>query len=142
MNLEDYDQQEERSWNRLHEKRGKFHEVPAHHKAGPYLDAYLARVLIAADRKGPLFRPIGGKTGQPTIGGRPLYRRPHPDVNTASIIDEGRPFFSTPGLTRQPSPWQHTVDSAEDTFPEQCVGTLSNRERVFDALAQSGSRPN
>ena len=30
-----------RWWLRLHEKGGKFHEVPAHHKAEDYLDAYI-----------------------------------------------------------------------------------------------------
>lgn len=42
MNVEDYYQQGKRSWIRLHEKGGKFHEVPAHHNAETYLDAYLA----------------------------------------------------------------------------------------------------
>ena len=42
MNVEDYYRQGKRWWLRLHEKGGKFHEVPAHHKADAYLDAYPA----------------------------------------------------------------------------------------------------
>lgn len=33
MNVEDYYPQGRRMWFRLHEKGGKHHEVPAHHKA-------------------------------------------------------------------------------------------------------------
>ena len=41
MNVEDYYRQGKRWWLRLHEKGGKFHQVPAHHNAEEYLDAYL-----------------------------------------------------------------------------------------------------
>lgn len=63
MNVEDYYQQGKRCWFRLHEKGGKFHEVPAHHSAEEYLDAYLTAAGIADDRKGPLFRSAVGKSG-------------------------------------------------------------------------------
>jgi integrase/recombinase XerD len=55
MNVEDYYQQGKRSWIRLHEKGGKFHEVPAHHNAEAYLDTYIATAGIGNDRKGPVF---------------------------------------------------------------------------------------
>ncbi len=41
ITVQDYYPQGKRSWIRLHEKGGKFHEVPCHHKAEEYLDAYL-----------------------------------------------------------------------------------------------------
>lgn len=59
MNVEDYCQQGKRSWFRLHEKGGKFHEVPVHHNAEAYLDEYVARAGIAEQRKAPLFRSAG-----------------------------------------------------------------------------------
>jgi integrase/recombinase XerD len=62
MNVEDYYQQGKRSWFRLHEKGGKFHEVPAHHSAEEYLDAYFVVAGIADDRKGPLFRSGAGRS--------------------------------------------------------------------------------
>ncbi len=62
MNVEDYYQQGKRSWFRLHEKGGKFHEVPSHHAAEEYLDAYIAAAGIEDDGKGPLFRSATGKT--------------------------------------------------------------------------------
>lgn len=73
MKGEDYYQNGKRWWLRLHEKGGKFHEVPAHHKAESYLDAYLEAAGIAQDRKGPLFRSAKGKTGALTR--EPLNRR-------------------------------------------------------------------
>lgn len=63
MNVEDYYQQGKRSWFRLHEKGGKFHEVPAHHNAELYLDEYLAAAGIAGQRKSSLFRSAAGKSG-------------------------------------------------------------------------------
>jgi integrase/recombinase XerD len=63
MDVEDYYQQGKRSWFRLHEKGGKFHEVPAHHNAESYLDEYIVAASIGSDRKGPLFRSAAGKTG-------------------------------------------------------------------------------
>ena len=58
MNVEDYYQQGKRFWFRLHEKGGKRHEVPAHHKAEEYLDAYMAAAGIAGQRGTPLFRSL------------------------------------------------------------------------------------
>ncbi len=58
MNVEDYFKQGKRWWFRLHEKGGKRHEVPAHHNAEAYLDAYMQAAGLAGDAKGPLFRTI------------------------------------------------------------------------------------
>lgn len=62
MKVEDYYQTGKRCWLRLHEKGGKFHEVPAHHNAEAYLDEYIAAAGIAGDKKEPLFRTAAGKT--------------------------------------------------------------------------------
>jgi len=53
--MEDYFQEGKRWWFRLHEKGGKRHEVPAHHNAEAYVDAYLAAAQVADDRKGRSF---------------------------------------------------------------------------------------
>ena len=58
MNAEDYYQQGKRWWLRLHEKGGKFHEVPAHHKAEEYLDAYLEVAGIGDQKGAPLWRSM------------------------------------------------------------------------------------
>lgn len=57
MNRGDYRVQGKKATFRLHEKGGKFNEVPAHHKAEQYLDEYLAVArLITASKDSPLFR--------------------------------------------------------------------------------------
>ena len=58
MNVEDYYRQGKRWWLRLHEKGGKFHEVPAHHNAEEYLDAYLDAAGIGNRKGAPLWRSM------------------------------------------------------------------------------------
>jgi len=58
MKVEDYSQNGKRWWFRLHEKGGKWHEVPAHRKAEAYMDAYLDAGGLWKDKKGPLFRSV------------------------------------------------------------------------------------
>jgi site-specific recombinase XerD len=61
MRIEDYYAQGKRWWFRLHEKGGKRHEVPAHHLAEMYVDAYLDKAGLRDDRKGWLFRAVNRK---------------------------------------------------------------------------------
>jgi len=72
MNVEDYCQRGKRWWLRLHEKGGKYHEVPVHHKAEEYLDAYLEAAGIAGRKDEPLFRSIDARR---RLTGRPLVPR-------------------------------------------------------------------
>jgi site-specific recombinase XerD len=58
MRVEDYYQNGKRWRFRLHEKGGKRHEVPAHHNAEAYMDAYLTAAGIADQKKEPLFRSV------------------------------------------------------------------------------------
>ena len=69
MTVHDYYPQGKRSWIRLHEKGGKFHEVPCHHKPEKYLDAYLDAAGIREQGKFPLFRSTRGRTAQLTEKG-------------------------------------------------------------------------
>jgi integrase len=66
MRVEDFYTQGRRGWVRLYEKGGQRHEMPAHHNLDNYLEEYIAAAGIAAERKGPLFRTMRGKTGQLT----------------------------------------------------------------------------
>ncbi len=61
MNVGDYYPDGKRWWFRLHEKGGKRHQVPAHHNAEAYLDAYLSATGIAGGRKTPLFRTLDAR---------------------------------------------------------------------------------
>jgi site-specific recombinase XerD len=72
MSVKDYYQQGKRWWIRLHEKGGKEHELPAHHTAEEFLDAYLAAAGLAGHDDAPLF-PSVDRYRQLTR--RPLYAR-------------------------------------------------------------------
>jgi site-specific recombinase XerD len=61
MRVDDYYENGKRSWVRLHEKGGKRHEVPCHHNAEAYLDAYLDAAGIREEKKSPLFRSVDAK---------------------------------------------------------------------------------
>ncbi len=61
MRIEDYFENGRRGWIRLHEKGGKRHEVPAHHNAEAYLDAYLVAASIRNEKKSPLFRSFDNR---------------------------------------------------------------------------------
>lgn len=65
MDADDYLQRGKRCWFRLREKGGKHHEVPAHHTAVEYVDAYLE--AAPAGKATPLFRTVdraGGLTAR------------------------------------------------------------------------------
>jgi site-specific recombinase XerD len=58
MNVGDFYPSGTRWMIRLHEKGGKFHEVPAHHRAAEFVHAYIAAAGIGDDRRGPLLRAL------------------------------------------------------------------------------------
>ena len=73
MRRQDYFRQGTRGWLRLHEKGGKRHDVPAHHRAEEALEAYLAAAGgVDDDAKAPLFQSVDRTGG---LSGRPLGRR-------------------------------------------------------------------
>lgn len=79
MKIEDVYMQNRRLWLRLHEKRGKRHEMPCHHNLETYLHAYIDHCGLVDDFEGPLFRTIGRDTKQ-------LSRNPLPQANAHAMI--------------------------------------------------------
>ena len=72
MTIEDYYYQNGKHWwFRLHEKGGKHHEVPAHHRAEAHMDAYLDAGGLWKDKKGPLFRSADRHR---ELTARPMHR--------------------------------------------------------------------
>ena len=72
MRVEDDFANGKRWWVRLHEKGGKRHEMPAHHKLEAFLDEYLKAAGIVEEGRSPLFRAAVGRTG--ALGLRPMNR--------------------------------------------------------------------
>ncbi|MBF0383704.1 MAG: tyrosine-type recombinase/integrase [Magnetococcales bacterium] len=72
MRIQDYFTQGRNAWFILHEKGGKYHKVPAHHKAVDFLEDYLTSADIWNEKRShPLFRSFGGRGRE--ISERPLY---------------------------------------------------------------------
>ena len=71
MRRRDYFLQGMRGWLRLHEKGGKRHDVPAHHRAEAAVDAYLVAGGVE-DAQAPLFQSVDRSR---RLSGRSLTRR-------------------------------------------------------------------
>ena len=72
MRRQDYFGQGSRGWLRLHEKGGKRHDVPAHHRAAAALDAYVEGAGLQ-EPKAALFQTMDSAARRLT--GRALERR-------------------------------------------------------------------
>ena len=72
MRRQDYFEQGSRGWLRLHEKGGKRHDVPAHHRAAEDLGEYLEACGLEEPREA-LFQSVD-RAGE-RLTGRPLTRR-------------------------------------------------------------------
>ncbi|MBL8216785.1 MAG: tyrosine-type recombinase/integrase [Bryobacterales bacterium] len=69
MKVEDCFVQDRRLWVRLHEKGGKYHEMPCHHNLEQYLHEYVDAARIREEKTSPLFRTFIGRTQQITGNG-------------------------------------------------------------------------
>jgi integrase len=78
MKVSVYFVQGRQRWVRLHEKGGKEHDVPCHHRLDECLHNYIEAAGIADDADGYLFRTARRKTGQLTTNfPLPAGRSPH-----------------------------------------------------------------
>lgn len=136
MRVEDYYSNGKRWWFRLHEKGGKRHEVPAHHKAEEYLDAYLEAAGIAGDKKSALFRTIG-RDRTPTTNRmhrsdvlRMIYRRAQAaglDVHTCCHT------FRATGITAYLENGG-TIEKAQQIAAHESPRTTKLYDRTHDEL--------
>jgi integrase/recombinase XerD len=62
MRVSDFFRAKKRYWIRLHEKGGKFHEVPLHDEAKQNLLQYIAAARIGEQKKARLFRTFSGQS--------------------------------------------------------------------------------
>ncbi|MDH7641150.1 tyrosine-type recombinase/integrase [Sphingomonas oryzagri] len=103
MLVEDTFVQGRRLWLRLHEKGGKIHEMPCHHRLEEYLVAYMEGCDLIDTPKAPLFQSIGRGTGRLSGHGlaqqdvHAMVRRRAKAVNIRTPI--GNHTFRATGLT-------------------------------------------
>jgi integrase/recombinase XerD len=117
MRVEDYYQSGKRWWVRLHEKGGKRHEVPAHHNAEAYLDAYLDRAGIRDEKTGPLFRSVDNR--------RALTLQPMTRVDVFRMIKRRAATASLPSST-----CCHTFRATGITAYLENGGTIENAQAI------------
>jgi site-specific recombinase XerD len=138
MQVEDYYQNGKRWWIRLHEKGGKFHEVPVHHTAEEYLDAYLHAAGIANDAKGPLFRSAAGRTGKLTE--RPLRRNNALDMVKRRVLAAGlsrrvcNHTFRATGITAYLKAGG-TIEKAQQIAAHESPKTTKLYDRTIDQIS-------
>lgn len=136
MRVEDFYVEGRRAWFRLHEKGGRLHCVPAHHKAADHVEAYIDAAGIAADRKGPLFRAIGA--------GEELRRKPPDPSNVLGMIKKravsvGLPrticchTFRATGITAYLANGG-TIENAQAIAAHECLTTTKLYDRTGDAI--------
>ena len=136
MQVEDYYVEGRRAWFRLHEKGGRLHSVPAHHKAADHVDAYVEAAGIARDKKGPLFRSIGiNKALKP----RPMHPTNVLDMIKARAVKAGLPdttcchTFRATGITAYLSNGG-TIENAQAIAAHESLTSTKLYDRTSDAI--------
>ena len=67
LRVEDYYERKGERWLRLHEKRGKIHEVPVHSKAREAVDEWLLASGLGSNPSAPLFPAFGKNKKTPEL---------------------------------------------------------------------------
>jgi site-specific recombinase XerD len=137
MRVSDYYANGKRYWIRLHEKGGKFHEVPVHHNAESYLDEYLKAAGIADEKNSPLFRTTQGRTRHLTKNSmsrfdayRMIRRRAEEAGITAAI---GCHTFRATGITAYLENGG-TIEHAQAIAAHESPRTTKLYDRTSDAI--------
>ena len=138
MDVKDYYPQGKRWWFRLHEKNGKLHEMPAHHKAEEYMDAYLDATKLWDAKNWPLFRTAAGKTGALTatrMNRTDVYRMIQRRARDAGIETKiGCHSFRATGITNY---LEHdgTLEKAQAMANHESARTTKLYDRRDDKLS-------
>lgn len=141
MRVEDYGESGRRSMFRLHEKGGKYHEVPAHHNAEAYVDAYLAEATpdgaTAAERRRlPLFRSVDR---QRQLTSRPMSRTDVLQMIKRRVRQAGLPLstcchtFRATGITAYLENGG-TIEKAQQIANHESPRTTKLYDRTNDQL--------
>jgi integrase/recombinase XerD len=138
MKVRDYYPQGKRYWIRLHEKGGKFHEVPAHHTAEKYLDEYIEAAGIAEEKNKPLFRTTRGRSRELTphamsrFDAFKMIRRRAEDARISSEI--ACHTFRATGITEYLRNGG-TIEHAQQIAAHESPRTTKLYDRTSDAIS-------
>jgi len=136
MQVADYYTEGRKAWFRLYEKGGKRHEVPAHHNAADYVDAYIVAAGIVSEKKSPLFRSIARHR---TLTDRPLHARNALDMIKRRAKAIGPPeticchTFRATGITAYLENGG-TIENAQAIANHECPKTTKLYDRTSDQI--------
>ena len=137
MRVEDYFANGKRWWVRLHEKGGKRHEIPAHHKLEHVLDEYIRAAGNGDEGKSPLFRCAVGRTGALTgaamnrVDGYRMIRRRAAELGLEVRI--GRHTFRATGITAYLEEGG-SLENAQAMAAHESPGTTKLYDRTGDEI--------
>jgi site-specific recombinase XerD len=138
MRVRDYYPQGKRYWIRLHEKGGKFHEVPVHHTAESYLDEYIEAAGIAEEKSKPLFRSTRGRSRELTtraVSRFDAYKMIQRRAEDAGISSEiACHTFRATGITEYLRNGG-TIEHAQQIAAHESPRTTKLYDRTSDAIS-------
>jgi integrase/recombinase XerD len=138
MRMRDYYSQGKRYWIRLHEKGGKFHEVPVHHTAEQYLDEYIETAGIADEKSKPLFRSTRGRSRELTARAMSrfdAYKMIQRRAEAAGILSEvACHTFRATGITEYLRNGG-TIEHAQQIAAHESPRTTKLYDRTSDAIS-------
>jgi hypothetical protein len=125
----------------VHEKGGKRHQMPAHHKLEAFIDEYLAAAGRSARTASPPL-PLGGRQDGCANGqaDEPDRRLPHgpPPHSRGRLQDQARlsrlPRFRATGITAYLEAGS-TLDNAQAMAAHESPRTTNLYDRTSDAVA-------
>lgn len=138
MQVKDYYPNGKRYWIRLHEKGGKFHQVPVHHNAEQYLDEYIEAAGIKEEKNAPLFRTARKRVRELTqnamsrIDAYKMIRRRAADAGINPNI--GNHTFRATGITAYLSNGG-TLEKAQAIAAHASPRTTKLYDRTSDAIS-------
>lgn len=138
MEVRDYFPKGKRHFIRLHEKGGKHHEVPVHHKAEDFLDAYIEAAGIADEKNTPLFRSAGGRGRSLTkneMSRFDVWAMVKRRAKEAGIQEEISPHsFRATGITAYLENGG-TLEKAQQIAAHESASTTKLYDRTSDAIS-------
>lgn len=138
MQVKDYYPNGKRYWIRLHEKGGKFHQVPVHHNAEEYLDEYIEAAGIKEEKNAALFRTAKKKVRELTenamsrVDAYKMIRRRAADAGIDTNI--GNHTFRATGITAYLSNGG-TLEKAQAIAAHASPRTTKLYDRTGDAIS-------
>jgi Phage integrase family len=136
LKTEDYYQDGKRWWFRFREKGGKLYQVPAHHTAEAYLDAYLLVGRVGEEKKSPLFQSV---TRQGLLTGRQMTRNDALRMVKRRAATAGLPdstcnhTFRATGITAYLSNGG-TIENAQAIAAHESPRTTKLYDRTLDEI--------